>query len=115
MVSFQASRGDDPEELVRRQGFDLSVNPEGQVAVFFPDAEGKDLLKMQEALDDVFPLCIINGFDLAPLVLGLFRAFGLDRKRGLHPQRPWQDFSAAVRESVSDGESLRGLGRDRAS
>ena len=56
MIPFQAACWNDPEQLVRSEGFGLSVDPESQMAVFFADAERKDLHQMQEATDDILPL-----------------------------------------------------------
>ena len=72
MVPFQAACGDDPEELFGSQGFCLSVDPESQMAVFFADAERKDLLQVEEAAGDILPLFVVNRFDVAPVVLRLF-------------------------------------------
>ena len=69
MVPFQAACGDDPEKLLRSQGFRLSVDPECQMAVFFANAERKDLLQMQETADGVLPLVVVNRLDVAPVVL----------------------------------------------
>ena len=66
MVPFQAACGDDPEKLVGSQGFHLPVYPECWVAVFFVDAEPKDLLQMEEAAGDILPLFVVNRFDVAP-------------------------------------------------
>jgi hypothetical protein len=44
------------------------------VAVFFADAEGKDLLQIEEAAGDILPLCVVNWFDVAPVMLGLFNS-----------------------------------------
>ena len=72
MVSFQTSCWDDPEELFGSQGFGLSVNAESQVAVFFADAERKDLLQVEEAAGDILPLFVVNGLDHASMVLRFF-------------------------------------------
>ena len=72
VISFQAAGGDDPEELFGSQGFRLPVNPESQMAVFFANAERKDLLQMEEAADNVFPLFVVNRFDVAPVILHFF-------------------------------------------
>ena len=72
MVSFQAACGDDPKKLFGSQGFHLPVDPESHMAVFFANAERKDLLQMEEAAGDVFPLFVVNWFDVAPVVLRLF-------------------------------------------
>ena len=72
VISFQAACWDDLEELFGGQGFRLPVDLESQVAVFFADAERKDLLKMQEATDDILPFFVVNGFDVAPVILRLF-------------------------------------------
>jgi hypothetical protein len=71
MVPFRAACGNDPGELFGGQGFRLPVDPESQMAVFFADAERKDLLQMEEAADDVLPLFVVNRFDVAPVVLHL--------------------------------------------
>jgi hypothetical protein len=39
------------------------------MAVFFADAERNDLLQVQEVADDIFPLFVVNWFDVAPVVL----------------------------------------------
>ena len=72
MVPFQTACWDDPEKLFGSQGFRLPVDAESQMAVFFADAESKDLLQVQEATRDILPLCVVNGFDVAPEVLGFF-------------------------------------------
>ena len=72
VVPFQAACGDDPEELFGSQGFRLSVDPESQMAVFFADAKRKDLLQVEEATGDVFPLFVVDRFDVAPVILRLF-------------------------------------------
>jgi hypothetical protein len=48
VVPFQAARWDDPEKLLRSQGFRLPGDPESQVAVLFADAKTKDLFEMQK-------------------------------------------------------------------
>jgi len=58
VVPFQAACWDDPEELLGSQGFCLPVDPESQVAVFFPNAERRNLLQLEEAADDIFPLVL---------------------------------------------------------
>ena len=45
VIPSQAAGWDDPEELIRSQGFRLSVDPKSQVAVFFADAERTNLLQ----------------------------------------------------------------------
>jgi len=72
VVPFQTACWDNPEKLFRSQGFRFPVDPESQTAVFFANAERKDLLQMQEAADDVLPLCAINQFDVSPVVLRFF-------------------------------------------
>jgi hypothetical protein len=72
MIAFQTACWDDPDGLFGSQGFRFSVDPESQVAVFFADAEGKDLLQVKEAAGDVFPLFVVNWFDVAPVVLRPF-------------------------------------------
>jgi len=72
VVPFQAACGDDPEKLLRSQGFRLSVDPECQMAVFFANAERKDLLQMEETADDVFLLFVVHGLDHASAILRLF-------------------------------------------
>jgi hypothetical protein len=72
VVVFQAAGWDDPEELLRSQGFCLSVDPESHVAVLFADAERKDLLQIKEAAGDVLPLFVVNRFDVAPVILRFF-------------------------------------------
>ena len=57
VVPFQAAGWDDPEELFGGQGFRFSVDRESQMAVFFADAERKDLLQVQEAAGDIPTLC----------------------------------------------------------
>ena len=42
------------------------------MAVFFADAERKDLLQMEEAADDVFLRFVVDRFDVAPVILRLF-------------------------------------------
>jgi hypothetical protein len=49
VISFQADCWDDPEKLFGSQGFRLSEDLESQVAVFFADAEPKDLLQIEGA------------------------------------------------------------------
>jgi hypothetical protein len=89
VVPFRAARGDDPEEMFGGQEFCLSVDPKGQVAVFFADAEPKDLLQMEEAADNVFPLFVVNRFDVAPAVLRLFNSSVWIVKKDLAaPSRP---------------------------
>lgn len=53
-------------------GVPSPVDPENQVAVFFPDAESENLLKMEEAAGDFLPLFDVTGFDVAPVVLRFF-------------------------------------------
>jgi hypothetical protein len=72
VAPFQAACWDDPEELLGSQEFRLPVDPESQMAVLFADAERKDLLQMEEAADNIFPLLVVNGFDVGPVVLCLF-------------------------------------------
>jgi len=72
VVPFQTACWDDPEELFGSQGFRLSVDPESQMTVFFADAERKDFLQMEETTDNVSPLFVVNWFDVAPVILGLF-------------------------------------------
>jgi hypothetical protein len=72
VVPFQAACWDQPEELLRSQGFCLCVDPESQMAVLFADAERKDFLQTEEAADDVFSLFAVNRVDVAPAVLRLF-------------------------------------------
>ena len=72
MISFQTACADDPEELFGSQGLRLPVDPESQMAVLFADAERKDLLQMQEAADNVFPLLGVNRFDVASAMVSLF-------------------------------------------
>ena len=72
MVPFQTACGDDPEELFGSEGFRLSVDPESQMAVFFANAERKDLLQMEEAAGDVLPLFVVNRFDVVSVVLRFF-------------------------------------------
>jgi hypothetical protein len=69
MIPFQAACGDNPEKLFGGQGFRLSVDPDSQMAVFFADAEGKDLLQIEEAAGNILPLFVVNWFDVAPVVL----------------------------------------------
>ena len=68
MAPFQAACWDNPEKLFRSQGVRFSVDPESQMAVRFADAEGKDLLQMEETADDIFPLLVVNRFDVTLLV-----------------------------------------------
>ena len=50
------------------------------MAVLFADAERKDLLQMEETADDVFPLFVVNWFDVTPVILRLFDSpFGIKR------------------------------------
>jgi hypothetical protein len=72
MIPFQAACWDDPEELFGSQGFRLSVDPESQMAVLFADAKPKDLLQMEEAADDVFPLFVVNELDHASVMVRVF-------------------------------------------
>ena len=72
MIPFQAARWVHPEELLRGQGFRLSVDAESQVAVFFANAERKDLLQVEEAAGDIFPLFVVNRFDVVSVVLRFF-------------------------------------------
>jgi len=72
VVPFQAAGWDNPVKLFRSQGFYLPIDRESRMAVFFADAERKDLLQIKEAADDVLPLFVVNRFDVAPLVLPLF-------------------------------------------
>ena len=72
MIPFQAACWDDPEELVGSQGFGLSVDPESQMAVFFADAERKDLLQLEEATGDVLSFFVVHGLDHASVMVGLF-------------------------------------------
>jgi hypothetical protein len=46
MVSFETSRGDDPEEIFRSQGFHLSFDRDRQVAVLLADPEAKDFIEV---------------------------------------------------------------------
>jgi hypothetical protein len=85
VVPFQAACGDDPEELFGIQRFRLSVDSEGQTAIFFADAEWKDPLQVEEAADDIFPRFVVNRFDVTPVVLRFFN--GSDHKTGFLPQR----------------------------
>jgi hypothetical protein len=71
---------DDPEELFGSQGFGLSVDPESQVAVFFANAERKDIFEVQGAAGDVFPFFVVDRFDVATVVLRLFN-FAIRIKR----------------------------------
>ena len=54
------------------RGSVFPVDPESQVAVFFANTEPEDLLQIEEAADDVFPLFVVNRFDVAPVILRLF-------------------------------------------
>jgi hypothetical protein len=72
MDSLDAACGDNPEELLRSQGFRLSVDSESQMAVFFGDTEGKDLLQIEETAGDILRLFIVNRYDVAPVVLRFF-------------------------------------------
>jgi len=72
MISLQAACWDDPEELFRSQGLRLAVDLKSQVAVFFANTEAKDLLQMEEAADDVFPLFAVNGLEHASVMVRLF-------------------------------------------
>jgi hypothetical protein len=42
------------------------------MAVFFANTKGKDLLQAQEAAGDVFPLSVVDRFDVASVVLRFF-------------------------------------------
>jgi hypothetical protein len=42
------------------------------MAVRFADAEGKDLLQMEQAADNILPRLVVTRFDVAPVVLRLF-------------------------------------------
>jgi hypothetical protein len=71
VVPFEAASWDDPEELFGSQGFRFSVDSESQMAVSFPDIERKDLLRLEEAAGDILPFFVVNGFDVAPVILRL--------------------------------------------
>jgi hypothetical protein len=81
VISLQAARWDDPEELFGSQGFRLPADPESQMAVFFANAERKDLLQAQEATGDILPLSVVNRFDVAPVVLRFFN-FSVGENQG---------------------------------
>jgi hypothetical protein len=87
---------DDPEKLFGSQGFRLSVDPESQMAVFFPNTEPKDLFQVQEAADNVFPLFVVNRFDVAPVSLRLFDGWVRIVKQGFSCRGPGQDLSPTV-------------------
>jgi hypothetical protein len=72
VLPFQTACWDDPEKLLWSQGFRLPVDPESQVVVVLTNAKDKDLLPMEEAAGDIFPLFGVNRFDVAPAVLGFF-------------------------------------------
>jgi len=74
VVPFQAACGDDPEELFGSQGFGLSVDAEGQMAVLFADAERKDLLQIEEATGDILPLFVVNRCYVAPVKLSFLES-----------------------------------------
>ena len=76
MIPFQAACWDNPEKLFGGKWFRLSADLERQMAVSLANAECKDLLQIEEAAGDVFPLLIVNRFDVAPVVLRFFRFFG---------------------------------------
>jgi hypothetical protein len=100
MIAFQAACWDDPEELFGSQEFRLSVDPGGQIAVLFTNAERKDLLPAEEAADDVFPLFVVNRFDVAPVVLRLFDGSVGIVKRG--SENYWNLWTLAMeRQGVS--------------
>jgi len=72
VVPFQTACWDNPEKLFRSQGVRFPVDPESQMAVFFVNAEPKDLLQVQEAAGNIFPLFVVNRFDVALVVLRFF-------------------------------------------
>ena len=92
MIPFQAACWDDLEKLFGSQGFRLPVDPESQMAVFFADAERKDLLKVQEAAGDVFPLLVVNRFDVAPVILRRFDGSVRIVKQGFSRRGPSKIF-----------------------
>jgi len=87
VISFQAACWDDPEKLFGSQGFRLPVDPESQKAVFFADAEPKDLLQMEEAAHDVLAFFIVNRCDVAPVVFAfsIFRSKSKGEATGGEP------------------------------
>jgi hypothetical protein len=68
IIAFQTAWWDDLEKLFGSQGFGLSVDAESQMAVLFGNTECKDLFQVEEAADDVFPLFVVNGLDLASVM-----------------------------------------------
>ena len=72
MVRFQVARWVHPGELFGSQGFRFPVNPESQVAVFFANAERKDLLQLEEATGDVLSFFVVHGLDHASVMVRLF-------------------------------------------
>jgi hypothetical protein len=96
MISFEAACRDDPEKLFGSQGFRLSGDPEGQMVVLFANSECKDLFKVKEATGDVFPLFVVNGFDVAPVVLRLFDFSVGIVKKNLARRGPSEDLPADV-------------------
>ena len=98
MVPFQAACGDDPEELFRSQGYGLSVDLESEMAVFFADTEHKDLLQIiEEATDDILPIFVVNGLDVAPVILRLFDFSVWIVKQDLARRGPGENLPADVR------------------
>jgi len=97
VISFQTACADDPEELFGSQGLRLPVDPESQMAVLFADAERKDLFQIEEAAGDVFPLFVVNWFDVAPVVLRLFDFPVRIVKQGFSRRGPGENLPADVR------------------
>jgi hypothetical protein len=96
MIAFQAACWDDPEELFGSQGFRLSADPESQMAVFFADAERKDLLQMEEATGDILPLFVVNGLDHASVIVRLFDFSVWIVKEGFSRRGPGQNLPPTV-------------------
>ena len=96
MVPFQAARWDDPEKLFGSQGFRLSVDPESQMAIFFANAERKDLFQMQETAGNILPLLVVDRFDVAPVVLRLLDGLIWIVKQGFSRRGPGENLPADV-------------------
>jgi hypothetical protein len=82
----------------RSQGFRVPFDPESQMAVSFADAERKDLLQIEEATGDVFPLFVINRFDVSPVILRLLDNSVRIVKNDFACRGPGQDLSPTVRK-----------------
>ena len=66
------------------------------MAVFFADAERKDLLQVEEAAGDVLPLFVVDRFDVAPVVLRLFDFPVRIVKQGFSRRGPGENLPADV-------------------